>query len=484
MWGALHTLSMINSVQFHSYRAQTFIENGQTTAARKVPQMETSIPSLICREGPPPPQAASSKLSQQQSDAITAILKALERREVVIALAGPAGSGKTTMIQALNQRLKDKPIITAMTNKAVDVLRQKNLADAVTAYKACLMPVFEEPGKTLLEYVDMDDPVDVEIEDMLSNHFDISLLKQCREVAHKSGLNAGMRVLGINDFFREYFVEWGPRKESDAVLIIDEASMLGEKLLATIRKCFSRIVLVGDEYQLPPVGDEPVFWNDQIVETRIRLTEIHRQASRNQPLLLSEKIKSGKEIDLTPITTIDLTSLQSDAPVIVWRNKLRVDLTKKIRQKLGYAGSSPQAGEPVVCRENHRIGDIDFVNNSMWTVESTGEDGKCILVSKDGHRTKKPVVLTMEEYGTGTGMTCRFGYVLTCHTAQGSEWDQVMIHAADARFCIQSDRESGLKWLYTAVTRARHRVVWVSNAVYWPPPDVPLKPCQLRQNRV
>jgi len=256
--------------------------------------------------------------------------------------------------------------------------------------------------------------------------------------------------------------------------------MLGERLLATIRKCFSRIILVGDEFQIPPVNDAPVFWNDKIVQKQVRLTEIHRQTKQSQPLTLSTKIKEGRYFDLAPVNAIDLSLIQSDVPVIVWRNKLRVDLTKRIRQKLGFGNPCPQPGEPIVCRENHTIGDIEFVNNSMWTVESTDGYDKCILVSKVGHRTKKPVEITMEEYGSGTGMTCRYGYVLTCHTAQGSEWSRVMIHAADARFCLKSDRESGLKWLYTAVTRAKHRVIWVSSGIQRDFSNVPLKPCQMR----
>lgn len=452
----------------------------QAEANAKKANAKTSNPSAATAS---PQTVKGSKLSLQQNDAIETIMLALQQKPIVIALSGPAGSGKTTMIQELNRRLEDKAVVTAMTNKAVDVLRQKNLVNTVTAYKACLTPVFAEPGNTLMSYVNMDDPIDPDIEYELCQHFEIAKLEIARTVTQKSGLHAGMRTLGISDFFEKYFLEWGARKESDDVLIIDEASMLGEKLLSTIRKCFSRIILVGDEFQLPPVSDAPVFWNDKIVQTRVRLTEVHRQEEQSQPLILSQQLKAGNEINLKPVHGIDLDLLQSNCPVIVWRNKVRVELTKRIRQKLGHLGSSPQPGEPIVCRENHTIGDIEFVNNSMWTVESTDGGDRCILVSKDGQRTKKPIEITMEEYGTGTGMTCRYGYVLTCHTAQGSEWEQVMIHAADTRLCLQTDKESGLKWLYTAVTRAKQKVIWVSSAINRDFPNVPLKPCQLRSPR-
>ena len=51
---------------------------------------------------------------------------------------------------------------------------------------------------------------------------------------------------------------------------------------------------------------------------------------------------------------------------------------------------------------------------------------------------------------------CRvsFGYAMTCHKAQGSEWDNVFVHF-DKRH-VNADRNS-FKWMYTAITRAsRH----------------------------
>lgn len=46
----------------------------------------------------------------------------------------------------------------------------------------------------------------------------------------------------------------------------------------------------------------------------------------------------------------------------------------------------------------------------------------------------------------------RFGYALTCHKAQGSEWDNVIIH----RNALYADRQNtSLRWRYTALSRAR-----------------------------
>lgn len=46
----------------------------------------------------------------------------------------------------------------------------------------------------------------------------------------------------------------------------------------------------------------------------------------------------------------------------------------------------------------------------------------------------------------------RFGYAMTCHKAQGSEWENVIIH----RNALYADKQNtSLRWRYTALTRAR-----------------------------
>jgi exodeoxyribonuclease-5 len=46
-----------------------------------------------------------------------------------------------------------------------------------------------------------------------------------------------------------------------------------------------------------------------------------------------------------------------------------------------------------------------------------------------------------------------YGYALTVHKAQGSQWDDVLVYDESGVF-----REDAGKWLYTAVTRAATRV--------------------------
>ncbi|MCD8512881.1 MAG: ATP-binding domain-containing protein [Nitrincola sp.] len=48
----------------------------------------------------------------------------------------------------------------------------------------------------------------------------------------------------------------------------------------------------------------------------------------------------------------------------------------------------------------------------------------------------------------------KFGYALTCHKAQGGEWDHVIIDSEG----VNTAEQSGLRWLYTALTRASKSV--------------------------
>ena len=52
-----------------------------------------------------------------------------------------------------------------------------------------------------------------------------------------------------------------------------------------------------------------------------------------------------------------------------------------------------------------------------------------------------------------------YAYAITCHKAQGSEWDKVLVHEEGFPFSEEEHR----RWLYTAVTRAKNKLVLVKN---------------------
>jgi DNA helicase IV len=50
-----------------------------------------------------------------------------------------------------------------------------------------------------------------------------------------------------------------------------------------------------------------------------------------------------------------------------------------------------------------------------------------------------------------------YGYAITCHKSQGSEWDKVLVIEEKFPF----DKTEHARWLYTAATRSAEKLVLV-----------------------
>lgn len=431
------------------------------------------------------------ELSEEQNQAIEFVLENLGKG--TIALAGPAGSGKTTLIKELAYRINGPVAISAMTNKARAVLQNKGIEDAVTLHQACLRPKFKPPLDSLdifyydcracdrlLEFSSVpcphkqclcncDDECPVHgprIAENIAKKLNTSIDKVAASygIFRENGIYMAMRSLGILDVFK-YLETWKPAPAQDGVLIVDEASMLGGEELEKAEQVYSKIVLVGDEFQLPPVKSKPVFWQ---VPIRIALQHIHRQAKGSQPLELAEGIRKGSITKINrpePVNVqkIDIELCRQGMPIIVWRNETRLNVTKIVRKKLGYEGLGPQVGEYLICcNGNDRVAKArGLFNNSLWKVKAV--IGQRFDLENDAGEVLVNEPVFMEELGFGYGVPFRFAYALTCHKAQGSEWPKVMIHRRDA-FAYQMRAAKELpSWLYTAVTRAKEQVIWVGD---------------------
>ena len=62
-----------------------------------------------------------------------------------------------------------------------------------------------------------------------------------------------------------------------------------------------------------------------------------------------------------------------------------------------------------------------------------------------------------QKYGELRPREFTFAYAITCHTAQGSEWDKVLVLEEDFPF----NRTEHARWLYTACTRASEKLVLI-----------------------
>lgn len=59
-------------------------------------------------------------------------------------------------------------------------------------------------------------------------------------------------------------------------------------------------------------------------------------------------------------------------------------------------------------------------------------------------------------------LRCSYGYAVTCHKAQGGEWNNVYVHVG-ARNLTLNPTKSVYQWLYTALTRAKEQVFLVDD---------------------
>jgi exodeoxyribonuclease-5 len=139
--------------------------------------------------------------------------------------------------------------------------------------------------------------------------------------------------------------------------------------------------------------------------------------------------------------------------ILVGKNETRQKVNAWVRAERGFEGPYPNVGERIIChRNNHEEG---LLNGTLWTVEEVGpledEEIPVVLKSDDGQRLATMISsLPFEGRASDVGYWgpnhFEFGYAITVHKSQGSQWDSVAIIDESGVF-----RSTAAKWLYTAV---------------------------------
>ena len=180
-------------------------------------------------------------------------------------------------------------------------------------------------------------------------------------------------------------IRWEPRRELDCdLVVVDEASMVSQDVLKTLRSFGVPILAVGDHGQLPPVGES----TGLMTNPDFRLEKIHRQAAGNPIIRLSTLIRNGAPNEALKAFIDDIDdprvrytknrtqAIEFGAPpgaLITYTNKLRTALNRDIRHdKFGYTDDiDPQPGEVVICLKNKRLDDGRLMANGLrGTVKS------------------------------------------------------------------------------------------------------------------
>lgn len=345
-----------------------------------------------------------------------------DRDRQVFRLFGYAGTGKTTLARHIAEHIDGEVAFAAFTGKAAHVLRQKGCEGAGTIHSLIYRP---ETG-------DEDNP---EAEPMFTLRRD------------------------------------APASEA-SLIIIDEVSMVDEELGRDLLSFGVPVLVLGDPAQLPPVKGAGYFTAD---EPDVMLSEIHRQAADNPIIRMSMDIRDGNlpekgdygESRIISRDTVDKDIILDADQVLAGRNVTRNRYNGRIRDLLDFDGDAPCVGERLVCLRNNKKKGL--LNGGLWSVKARQGRRRGMLrydlVPEDGGRSVRVQVLP--EFFTGgagdipwpkrrNSDEFDYGYVLTVHKAQGSQWDSVVLF--DESFAF---REHRTEWLYTAVTRAAERITIV-----------------------
>jgi exodeoxyribonuclease-5 len=358
------------------------------------------------------------QLSAEQLAALHHLLRLGKQEQ---SLGGYAGTGKSTLVAELIRRLPGFRVC-AFTGKAANVLRRKGV-EASTIHSLIYRPVEEE-------WVDEEGVP----------HRDVRWVKREPE-----------------DFDGEGF-------------IVDESSMVSRDLYDDLLSYDLPIIFVGDHGQLPPVSAHDF---NPMAAPDIRLETIHRHAGeiprfaefvrQGHPPAdwCRHKGYSGTSVRFTPPCSLEAVCRQGGEPdqVICAFNQKRIDLNVAWRKLHGLPADNLVPGERLICLQNdHERGifngqqghivSFDLLHERM-VFHADGRDHAVRFMAEAFHELRTP---PRDPDGR---IPFDYAYAVTCHKAQGDEWDHVLV------FEQHSTLWQPERWAYTAATRAREQLTWV-----------------------
>lgn len=383
----------------------------------------------------------------------------------VFRLDGYAGTGKTTIAVHAAQSLDGDVLFAAPTGKAAHVMRRKGCVGAGTIHQLIYHTKDKSRARLRSLEIDLTRLIDAIIEDgqesIIDDHPDVVALRDLISRERR-------------DLSQPFFTLDEESKLRDAsLLVLDEASMIDARVGQDLLTFGVPVIVIGDPAQLPPVKGDSFFFRDSDRRADVTLTEIHRQALDNPIIAMATQIRgeeapaAGTYGESRVIDKEDITAEMALATdqIIVGRNRTRHAYNRRIRSLMGMADDLPLVGDRLVCLRNSH--DLGLYNGSTWDVRDCGEgssgdrlhltaestDDPDLVVECEAHRA--PFIgEQVEWYERKEAQEFDYGYAMTGHKSQGSQWDDVLV--VDESWCFRADR---WKWLYTAVTRAAERVV-------------------------
>lgn len=381
--------------------------------------------------------------------------------EPVSIITGLPGTGKTTALRAVVQMLKDAEVsflLVAPTGIAAKRIQSVTGSQAATIHRAFGAKGWDKGEEREATYVG----VTGQSNGLVEGSDGSGELWKCSESPH----------------------------EAD-VVICDETSMVDQHLLYRILTCTkptARLVFIGDAAQLPSVGPGNVL-RDLIASglfPTVSLTEIFRQADTSQIVVAAHAINRGdvpevesdeegefvllparseeQVLDIVVRLARELYGRRENFQVMSPRHSGTVGVTNlnaRLRELLNpkQPGLQEIRLGPEVIREDDRI---MVVKNNYEREIFNGDVGK---VHKLDRKTREatikihgPPVQYVSLSFKDAADYLRLAYAVTVHKMQGQEADTVVIPLVTG-----FNRQLQRNLLYTAITRARKRVIMVGH---------------------
>ena len=289
------------------------------------------------------------------------------------------------------------------------------------------------------------------------------------------------------------------------LIIVDEVSMLPKKMWDQLIYYGVHIIALGDPGQLPPVAAED---NGVLEHPHIFLDEVMRQAAESEIIRLTMDIREGKTLQYqmgNEVRVVDRNELLKPGflfwgdQIICGKNDTRRCINRQMRESIWKEQYSfePIVGDKLICLKNDwdrysasgdamvngLTGHLKYIRyaNDPAEVNPFMEKTPIIDFQPDfeGAAPFLGVETDYKIFAEGTTTITRgynsnwkkipkpyhphefdYGYAITCHKSQGSEFDKVIVLE---EFLKSESREDHIKWLYTAATRAAQKLIIVKN---------------------
>jgi len=293
-------------------------------------------------------------------------------------------------------------------------------------------------------------------------------------------------------------IAWKKKDHIDYdVIVLDEASMISEKIFNDLLFYNKKILAVGDHGQLPPI--EGKFSLMKLAD--IKLEKIHRQAEDNPIIQLSYEIRKTGKINqalksknisfikksefnsfINELYVPDITPEQLlDISLICYKNSTRKNINSIIRKALKKPENHPEKDDIVICLKNYDKNvsapvyngfrgyiddDVIEADNTyyLWLCFPFDYDGKYLFEANKYQFEIDKTASSFDDFNKfgfepkswgEVGHLFDYGYAMTCHKSQGSSFNEVVIFN-ERPYMV--DDETYKKWLYTAVTRSSNNL--------------------------